>query len=138
MIPVAPIPCKCCGQHALGTSDENGHHLQCSNLIDCDVWPATESLPSVAEAVEAWNKMNAPEAAPTPDPLATIRTLATEALLLNRTIGGKEHDSHPPGFLPPNKRQRVIRLLKQILESAGGNDPFPISNEPKTSFSDHC
>lgn len=51
------LKCQYCGAppliHASGP-----HSVECSNLIDCPEWPATEDFPTAEEARAAWNLLN--------------------------------------------------------------------------------
>lgn len=57
---ITPIPCLYCGAAPVATTDDSGVYLECSNLIDCPVWPATTNFPTTAEAIPAWNTLNTP------------------------------------------------------------------------------
>lgn len=60
------IPCISCGALPIATPDHDGVYLQCSNMIDCPVWPATPNFPSEPEAIPAWNAMNTLKPLPAP------------------------------------------------------------------------
>lgn len=50
---------------------------------------------------------------------AEINKLAEEALAINRTFGGDvwpKQAMQPVGFLPPNKREKIVSILKRIAE----------------------
>jgi acyl carrier protein len=48
-------PCRYCHQQPNPKQSEEGHYLECSNLIDCPGWPYTEPHPTPALAIAAWN-----------------------------------------------------------------------------------
>ena len=51
-------PCTHCGAPAeLSAPDpETGEvYVECSNRIDCELWPATSNRPTAEEAITAWN-----------------------------------------------------------------------------------
>lgn len=54
--------------------------------------------------------------------LLTIRREARRALIINRTIGDDIDEKHPPGWMPPKKRQDIIAILQAILAEAGGSE----------------
>lgn len=50
-----PKTCDWCGELPLVKRGEEGHYLECSNLVDCPGWPYTDPLATEAMAVAAWN-----------------------------------------------------------------------------------
>jgi len=49
----------------------------------------------------------------------TIHDLAEEALAINRTFGGEvwpKAAMKPQGFLPPDKRNKIIDILEKIAK----------------------
>lgn len=48
-------PCPYCGASpAPATTPDDLHYLECSNRIDCFVWPITNSYPTPELAAAAW------------------------------------------------------------------------------------
>jgi hypothetical protein len=53
-------PCPCCGVEAMPMVQEatpgqpEQHWVECSNLIDCPVWPITPYFQTAKEAADAW------------------------------------------------------------------------------------
>ena len=56
-----PKPCPYCDQPPAPKRIDEGHYLECSNLIDCPGWPYTELYPTPEQALAAWNAITKPE-----------------------------------------------------------------------------
>ena len=52
---MAVKPCPHCQATAEVKSESGRYHVECSNNLDCPVWPQTQNHPSRDLATEAWN-----------------------------------------------------------------------------------